>query len=177
MVTSKEMVHQRPLAGTELAKIIVADVEHILSNSGCFTGHIAYGRCAYEVRVILHLDNPAYPTVTETARSKAYPRDVTEGEHGQPELEAIESLPLRNTGPDAYLAADELHREILSPNAARVEHGLPITVIRREQNSETREESVLYPKDVLDNQPNPNPEPVITDVTSEVKRELEDRPK
>lgn len=177
MPTSKEIVHQRPLQGAELSKIIVADITKVLANSGCFTGHIAYGRCAYEVRVILHLDNPAYPTVTETVRSKAYPRDVTEGEHGSSELAAVEPLPLREPSADAYLAADELHREIVSPNAARVENGLPITVIRREQNSETREELVTYSKDAIEGQPNPNPEPVITDVTSEVKRELEDRPK
>lgn len=175
MVTSKEMVHQRPLQGAELAKIIVSDVEKTLSNSGLFTGHVAYGRCAYEVRVILHLDNPAYPTVTETARSMPYPRDVTEGEHGQPELASVERLPLRDTSDDAYLAADELHHEIVSPNAARVEHGLPITVTRRDQNSETRDELVTYDKSAIEGQPNPNPEPVITDVTSEVKRELEDR--
>lgn len=173
--TSKEIVHQRPLQGAELSKIIVADVARVLADSGMFTGHVAYGRCAYEVRVILHLDNPAYPTVTETARSTPYPRDVTEGEHGQPELGAVERLPLRDTSEDAYLAADELHRDIASPNAARVEHSLPITVTRRDQNSETREELVTYDKSTLDGQPNPNPAPVITDVTSEVKRELEDR--
>lgn len=177
MPTAREIVAQRPLQGAELSKIIVADVTNILSQSGLFCGHVAYGRCAYEVRVILHLDNPAYPTVTETVRSKAYPRDVTEGEHGSPELGSVETLPLRDPSADAYLAADELHREILSPNAARVEHSLPITVIRREQNSETREELVNYGPEALEGVANPNPEPTISDVTQQVKRELEDRPK
>lgn len=173
--TQREIVAQRPLQGAELSKIIIADVTRVLADSGMFCGHVAYGRCAYEVRVILHLDNPAYPTVTETARSAPYPRDVTEGEHGQPELASVERLPLRDTSDDAYLAADELHREIASPNAARVEHGLPITVIRRDQNSETREELVTYDKSTLDGQPNPNPEPVITDVTESVQQELKER--
>lgn len=174
MPTSKELVAQRPLAGAELAKIVTADVAHILSESGMFAGHIAYGRVAYEVRVILHLDNPAYPTVTETIHSKPFPKDVTEGESGKPELAAIEKLPLREPSEDAYLAADELHRDIVSPNAARVEHGLPITVIRRDQNSETREELVHYDKSAIEGQANPNPEPTLTDVTAEVKRLLED---
>jgi hypothetical protein len=175
MPTSKEIVAQRPLQAAEARKIIVSDVDNILAQSGLFSGHIAYGRLAYEVRVILHMDNPAYPKDESVIRSKPYPKDVIEGEHGHPELEAIEKLPLRDPSPDAYLAADELHREIVSPNAARVEHGLPITVIRREQNSETREELVHYDKSAIEGQANPNPEPVITDVTESVRKELEDR--
>lgn len=174
MPTSREIVAQRPLAGAELAKIIVADVTNVLGQSGLLVGHIAYGRVAYEVRVILHMDNPAYPKDETVVRSKPYPKDVTEGEHGSPQLAAVERLPLRNVSPDAYLAADELHREIASPNAARVENGLPITVIRREQNSETREELVTYNKDAIEGQANPNPEPILTDVTEAVRRELED---
>lgn len=175
MPTSKELVSNRPLQGAELTKIILSDVSRILSSSGLLSGHIAYGRVAYEVRVILHMDNPAYPRAEELIQSRPYPKDVTEGEHGHPELASVESLPLKDVSPDAYLAADSLARDIQSPNAARVEHGLPITVIHRTPNSETREELVHYDKSALDGQANPNPDPVITDVTQQVKRELEDR--
>lgn len=171
---STELVAKKPLAGAEIAKIIQADVAKVMTNSGLFSGHIAYGRISWDIRVILHMDNPAYPTATEIIQSKPYPKDVTEGEHGQPELSAVESLPLRDPSPDAYLAADSLHRDIVSPNAARVEHGLPVTVIRRGQNSESREEQLIYTSaEGFAGQPNPNPEAVITDVTEQVKKELD----
>lgn len=170
MPTSKELVTNKPLAGAEIAKIVQADVARVMQNSGLFSGQIAYGRISWDIRVILHMDNPAYPTATEIVQSKPYPKDITD--HA-PELAAVESFPLRDTTADAYLAADNLHRDIQSPNAARVEHGLPVTVTRRGQNSETKEEQIVYPTDALDDAPNSNGPATITDVTDQVKRELD----
>ncbi len=168
--TQREIVAQRPLKSTELAQIILDDVKDILSTNGMTTGQIAYGRVAYEIRVTLHIDNPAYPTDTTIVRSK--------GRSGQqkeetPELVAIEPGPLKDTTDEAFLSSTERHRDIQSPNAARVEHSLPITVLRREQDGQTREELVTYSADALEGVPNPNPDPIDIDVSDLAREEWE----
>jgi hypothetical protein len=47
---------KRRLPGDELAKIILADTDNILSQSWMFTGHIAYPRVRYNLSVTLHFD-------------------------------------------------------------------------------------------------------------------------
>src|SRR5438552_15397899 len=135
MPTSKDLVANRPLRSEELAKIVLADVERILDGSGFFRGQIAYGRVAYEVRITLHIDNPSYPTDLTVVRSKG--RSIQEVE-ADPALAAIEPGPLKDTSSEAFLSATEFHRDIQSPNAARVEHSLPITILRRDQDGQTR---------------------------------------
>jgi hypothetical protein len=167
--TAKELVANRPLRGDELAKIIQADVANILANDCMLTSRVAYGRVSYELRVVLHMDNPAFSTSETIIKSKPMADDVVAA---QPELAAIEnSPPLESPGDNSYVSAIERHRDINSPNVSRIEHGLPITVIRpgfdTGGNAISVEEGVIYPPEVVEDVVN---HPVDSDITQTVKR-------
>src|SRR2546429_7494529 len=118
MPISNERVPNRPLSGLELAKIIQKDVQDILSRDGMFTNNIAFARVSYEVRVSLHLDNPVYPEHISTTLSRPASKQQVEA---QPELAAIETSPLKDPlSVEELIASEERHREIQSPNMARV---------------------------------------------------------
>lgn len=171
--TSKELVANRPLRGDELMKIIEADVHDVLSRDCMMTTRVAYGRVAYELRVILHMDNPAFPASEAVIKSKLAASDVIAQ---QPELAAIEPAPpLKGASEDSYVSATERHRDITSPNVSRIEHGLPITVIRpgfdTGGNAISVEEGVIYPPEVVEDVVKP---PEDTDLTRMVKKSFTD---
>jgi hypothetical protein len=172
MPTSRELVANRPLTGSEWSKIILSDVADLLAGNGMLTDFAAYGRCSHEVRVTLHLDNPAFADPTETLRSK--PRSDNEVA-ARPELAAIEdSPPLKDPGPDAYVSSVERHRDIPSPNLARIEHGLPVQVLTTDCNGHTVEKAVVYPEQVAAGE---GPPPVDTDLTRMAKEEFARKPR
>lgn len=135
MPASHERVPNRPLAGNELVQIIEKDVHDILARDGMFTQNIAFGRASYEVRISMHLDNPIYPQHVATIQSRPAAVNVISL---KPEMAALETFPLAdNEGNKPELTEDETmfsterHREIASPNAARVEHGMPLKIEKR----------------------------------------------
>jgi hypothetical protein len=166
--TSKELVANRPLRGDELSKIILADAAEIISHDCMLTSRVAYGRVSYEIRVILHMDNPSFPTSEVVVRSRPAADDVVVA---RPELAVIEPPPpLKAAGADSYVSATERHRDIDSPNVSRIEHGLPITVIRpgfdTGGNAISVEEGVIYPPEVVKDVVKP---PQDADITRMVK--------
>lgn len=144
MPTSREVVVNKPLTGTELAEIMKQDVAKLLAGDGFYTSFIAYPRCAYEIRITLHMDNPVCPKQEAIATSR---KAAVNHLPDRPELASLDSLPLPDASPESVLQSTEIHRDIPSPNAARVTHGLPIDVTIREQNGMTSEKKVLYPAD------------------------------
>ena len=128
MPASNERVPNRHLSGTELREIIEKDVHSILTRDGMFSNHLGFARVAYEVRVSIHLDNPMYPHHVSTIESK---KASIQQVDLNPALEAIETPPLHSTSGEEVLFSEELHRQILSPNAARVENDMPLTIDRR----------------------------------------------
>jgi len=169
-MTSKELVSNKPLAGPELARIIMDDVARMCSESGFLAGQTAYSRVAYDLRLTLHLDLPQMPTATEGVRSRTQAKDkVTES----PQLGALEpTMPLVQPSPDAILSATQLSREIASPNLARVEHSLPIAVEVLGQDGHKREELVDYAPSDVGMQASQFAEPDLSDVTPEMRKEL-----
>lgn len=140
MPASNEGIRQKSLSGPELVKIIERDVHEMLTRDGMFNINIAFPRVSYEVRVTMHMDNPLYPTHVNSAFSRPASKQEVEKE---PSLAAIETLPLQEPLTDEETVfAEERHREIASPNMARVEHELPLTVEKRNHDSghfETKE--------------------------------------
>jgi len=158
--TAGEIVANRPLAGSDLAKIILADVAQVLEQNGMLSGHIAYGRVSYEIRVTLHLDNPSMPSDTSAVRSVPRAHNVVAGD---PALAAIEGPPpLAGADASSFVSAIERHRDIDSPNAARLAHGLPLPILRREPNGQIVEELVKYPSTAV---PDDYPEATDADLT------------
>lgn len=166
--TERELVPNPPLAGTDLAQIILRDVSDLLANDCMLTGHIAYHRVAYEVRVTLHMDNPAFPTSVSTMTSR--PRSTAEIV-ADPSLEAIESAPPleKPLTDEALVSASERHRDIRSANVARIEHGFPITLQHRNRDGHVEEEQVKYPSSVVEDEVVP---PIDRDVSAEVAAAL-----
>lgn len=169
MPARSELVSNRPLRGDELAKIIEADVHDVLSRDCMMTSRVAYGRISYELRVVLHMDNPAFPQSETIIRAKRPSDNLLDL---QPELAAIEGAPplAKPLTEDAYVSATQRNRAIDSPNVARIEHGLPISVVRQGRdtggNAISVEEGVLYPKETVEDVIVP---PVDHDLTRGVK--------
>jgi hypothetical protein len=208
MPARQELVANRPLRGDELAKIILADVTDILARDCMMTSRVAYGRIAYEIKVVLHMDNPAFKESETVIRAKAPSDNMVEA---RPELAAIEGGPPLakpwsstcancdrpesehdgdeklcrvNAGElitrwepstNSYVSATQRDRTIDSPNVARIEHGLPITVIRQGHdtggNAMSVEEGVLYPPETVQDVSVP---PKDHDLTRQVKQAFTD---
>jgi hypothetical protein len=169
VVTSKELVSNRPLAGTELAEVIRRDVDRLLRESGFLAGQTAYSQVAYELRLTLHLGLPSMPTAADAARSRTQASDVIAA---NPALAALEPFPLAHPATDTVLASTQLTREIQSPNLTRVEHSLPITVEVLGQDGHKREELVDYAPTDVGMRREDFKEPDLTDVSEAMRKEL-----
>ena len=162
MPASTEIVNNRPLSGRELREIMLKDLADILDKDGMFSGHIGIGRAAYKITVQLHLDNPSYPEHVTTVRSKqAASNETDEGK------KHIEPGPLKEPGAEAVVVALTREREIDSPNHARIEHNLPVSIMRRDPTDGLlKEEQVFY--DNKDLAPGPVKD---TDISERIEKE------
>ena len=128
MPTSREIVSNRALSGTELKEILLRYFkEHVLDQEGLLSDYIAYGRISYEIRLILHLDNYTRPESTTTYRSRRAGNAEVEA---NPDLAVVEALPLADNPPDATLSAATITGNITSPNVERIRAGIPVPVRR-----------------------------------------------
>lgn len=168
MPTSRELVSNKSLSGSELSRILLADFATLLEQHGLLTSQMAFGRIAYDLRLTMHLGNPSLPTTEDHLRST--PKSIQQVE-AMPGLEALEPGLSLEGAENPILTADNLHREITSPNKARLEHGLPVSVTTMGEDGHNREEKIKYPSSYpgLDLQ---QTAPVLTDVTAEVRKEL-----
>lgn len=139
MPASHERVPNRPLSGLELAQIIEKDVKNILQRDGMLSNNVAFSRVSFEVRVSIHMDNPIYPEHVITVHSRPPAVNVLPI---HPELAALESAPLSDgegEGPelseDETVFSVETHRQVASPNMARVENGMPIKIEKRNMDT------------------------------------------
>ena len=162
MPASTEIVNNRPLSGSELRDIMLKDCADMLAKDGMFAPHIGYGRAAYKIVFQLHIDNPSYPEHVNTVRSRqAASNEVDEGK------KHIEPGPLKDPSEEAVIAAATREREIESPNHARIEHNLPVTIMRRDPTDGLlKEEQVFY--DNKDLAPGPVKD---TDISERIEKE------
>lgn len=167
-MSRNEMVTQRGLSGSELAEIIKKDTAFILANDGMFTNSVAYGRVSYELRLTVHVDNALVPTHVSVVHPFAVSKQQLAA---NPELAALEmNVPLDDTTEDDIILGVEVERSIQSPNAARIEHDLPIQVKVTVDGQKTL-------KDITYTGDKPTPESsgnssVISDVSEEVAKKL-----
>lgn len=208
--TKSEAVINRVLTMSELSAILRSDFESLLARDGMLSSaSMGVGRVSYEIRLTLHLANPAYPTHVASVRSQRKPKDAVEAD---PALAAIEpDLPLKPPLPDpvplckscgfdrdahdpagayvdprdpslyhqwdpdspavevAAVHAVERHRDIESPNLARIQHQMPVTIERRGMDGKVMQESVVYPKSIAEGE---GPQPVDSDVSDAARKEL-----
>lgn len=141
MPASNERIPNKGLAGPELLQIIEKDVHDVLTRDGMFSQNLAFGRVSYEVRVSLHLDNPLYPLhVSEVHSRPASIQQVA----ANAALEAIEFAPLKEPlTEDETVVSNERQRQIASPNMARVEHDLPMTIAKHNLDTGHIENKVI----------------------------------
>lgn len=138
---SQEAQPQKPLTGEELKKIVLLDVEKMLDMDGMLTGHVAYGRVSFVVTVKFHVDRPVEPTWTNTTPSR---KATVQELDLRPELVSLETFPLPETEEDAVALGMTRAHEIQSSNTARIENGLPIDVITRDQGGSIVERKIMY---------------------------------
>lgn len=162
---STDRIQNRPLSGEELSKIIQKRVGQILAADGMFIARIGYANVAFEVKITLHLDNPAYPQhVTTVIPSRVSIQEL----EANPELGSIEGRPpLASPTEDALVISTELSEIIQSPNGSRIEHDLPLKQqIRNVENMTWEDKEVMYTGD------KPEPESVgntmkVTDTSTQ----------
>lgn len=146
MSTITERAVNRPLSGTELAEIIRRDFEKLLDKDGMLRPHIGFGRVSYDIRLTLHLDNPAYPKHETGVRSALRSKQEIAA---QTELSAVETdQPLKGPSPESIVSASQRTRKIDSPNEIRVGLGMPVAIDVRGQDGHIREEQVKYSPDI-----------------------------
>ena len=155
-MTTREIISNTPLSGAELKRVLTNDFLRLMQEDGMLQDGMAFGRCAYEIRLTLHTDNHLFPTTISTQRSRPIARNVIKGglrdADGNvmapaPELAAVESIPLDNPSADASMGATELRRSIDSPNAERLRNEIPVPVLVDNQDGSKRPETIKYPKD------------------------------
>jgi hypothetical protein len=149
MPTANEIVGNKALGGEELRSILRADFERLMDADGLLSHYMAYNRISYDITLRLHLDNPYMPESKVVIESK--PKHDT----------VIESAPLKDASAAAVASGTNIHRDVTSPNAERLRHGLPLPVTVRGQDGTTQTQQVKYPP-----QPDLGPgEVAITDET------------
>jgi hypothetical protein len=144
MPTSREVVANKALSGIEMKELMRQDFEKGLQNSGFLTDYAAYGRCAWELIIRLHTDNPYMPTQETKIASAPLGKNVVALD---PESAAMEAPPLANTSTDAVIETTRVGRTINSPNAERLRAGLPVAMNVRQQDGTTSQQQVTYPPD------------------------------
>lgn len=128
MPALSERVPNKGLTGQEVKEIILRDVRRILERDGLFTQNISFSRVSFETRVSIHLDNPMYPEHVSITLSRPPSKQEVAA---NPALASLEAPPLEGTTESEFVFSEELHREIASPNMARVEHELPIQIEKK----------------------------------------------
>jgi hypothetical protein len=142
-MTEREAVLNKALTGLELKELILRYFRKMLDQDGMLTQYTAYGRCAYDIRLRIHTDNIMNRTAESTITSRAEARNLMDK---QPGLAAVEAgVPLRDASPDSAVSSAELIRNVNSPNAERLNAGLPVTVDTREQDGSKVQKQVTYP--------------------------------
>ena len=139
MPTASEKVINRPLSGAELKEVLRKDFEKLLDGEGMLADRVAYGRCAYAIRLTLQTGNVYWPTQVTTADSSRH-APLDEGPTPEP-------IPMTDPPPDATFGATQLDRTIDSPNTERLRIGLPIPVDRKQPDGTKTVEFVKYPPD------------------------------
>lgn len=153
-MTSREAVVNKALSGLEVREILRADFERAMDAEGLLSHYLAYGRISYDITIRLHLDNPYYPESGVTIPSKASDANPS-----------IEPAPLRDASSAAVASGVNVHRDITSPNAERLRHGLTLPVQTRGADGTVQIEQVKYPP-----QPDLGPGEVsVSDTTRETR--------
>lgn len=210
MPPASEVVNPVPLTGAELRRIILKDVEDVMSRDCVLSGVSAFGQVSYEVTVKLHFQNLSFPE----SQIRAVSHEPTEQElaadplrshvEGEPPLEdlptwqcwksnvrvSMESpLGVEGESPlwcgvthdgdcewnkvDAIpteTVAVERFREIMNPTQARVEHGIPVPIVKRNNEGRTEELTAKYPADSV-----PKGKAKDTDLKEETEREFAEK--
>jgi hypothetical protein len=151
--TSTEAIVNKKLSGLELREILRADFEHLLDAEGLLSHYIAYGRISYDLTLRLHLDNPYTPESSVSIASKPQAGTV------------IEAPPLASPSAKSVVSAQNVHRDIKSPNEERLRHGLTLPVVTTGQDGTIQTEQIKYPP-----QPELGPgETTLTDASKDAR--------
>lgn len=135
MPLSTEHVPNKALNGRELIEIVVNDVRRVLEQHGLFSVYVAYPRVAYKIQLHFEFPNPFQKStdVLITPATAPQPKDNIL----VPPLDFAE-------GEDEIVEVQlESEREVESPNQARIDNLLPITVTVQDQGK-TVERKINY---------------------------------
>lgn len=142
MPTRNELIPNRPLNGIELKQLILNDVASILNRDGMFREHMGYGRISYDVTIKLHLDNPSYPEhVIQVASQPPSKQEVQAGNLNRNNTPFPLDPP--PTG-EEFVDGFKRERTIDSPNQARLEHDMPVTVMHKDTKTGHMVESKVH---------------------------------
>lgn len=139
-MTANEVVRQKMLNGKELKEVLLNKLQESLAIDPMFQEHMAYGRLQWTVQITLQMDNPNYKEHKVGAKGAEGPEET--GRDGAIVMEGTVELKVE----DGFT----------SPNAARVQNGLPVPIEVR-QGGRTEAKEVRYDKESA---PQQKPAPV-----------------
>lgn len=128
MPASNELIGNRPLSGSELKQILIRDFTRMLDRDGMFQGHMGYRRAAFKIKLQMHLDNALYPEHTNEFTSRDPARNA------KPPDTYIAAPPIKDAENDVVVGVEH-EREINSPNATRLQEGMPVQVPSRDPST------------------------------------------
>ncbi len=170
MPPAGERVNPVPLSGSELKRIILKDVEDVMSRDCVLSGVSAFGRVSYEVTLKLHFQNLSFPESSMKVVSRVPTEQEVAADTARANVEGEPPLEEKGDSMPAETVAVERHREIDNPTQARVEHGLPVPIVKRNSEGKTEEATAKFPADSV-----PKGKANDTDVKEETEREFAER--
>lgn len=136
MPTGNEIVQQRGLNGEELKAIMIRDFTEMLNKDAMFAKRIEYARAAYRIKFQVFTGIPSFPEHANQLSSAPPPKGFKVDKSGGREALATPET-IKREGEAPLVVGQQRDRVIDSPNLARIENDLPITVQRRDPEKGT----------------------------------------
>lgn len=131
MPTANERVENKGLDGQELLTCILNDVRTMLERDAMFSKRLSYDRAAYRFKIQLFMQNPTYPEHVNQG-SSAPPAKGGDKSGGRGALDTPDKIA---GGKNVVKEGKQRDRVIDSPNLARIDNKLPLSVQMRDPES------------------------------------------
>lgn len=130
MPAAFEQVLNKPLSGEDVRRIIMVKIGDMLTRESRLAGHMAFPAFSAKVTIAIQLENAVHPNIDRELDIK----DAAEGE------KPFGTVPER---PSEFAVMTE-EIEKMTPNEARIDAGLGVPVLTRDEKGREVEKEIKY---------------------------------